>query len=214
MTSVTFTQYTRDALFISLDQVVRSGSFSVTLSLKKFCEAVLGMCETRISNVSRGSLNLVGQVAVQQLWNLFASACISDNWTCTPTSRDQIGECTLFLGQTLVELAFWQLVRHLGEAATQPMWYFQKRRRVLPRDCLDVSKRFSTPSLCQWSALCCTHFKNFIVDTDTMECAPTTTKSLPPPRTTFMSLDRCLRHQSRSPNSRHSLWTCLSNSLS
>ena len=57
----------------------------------------------------------------QQLCSLFASACISDNWTRTTTSRDQHGGCTRFLGQTLIEPLFGQLVRHLGETATPPV---------------------------------------------------------------------------------------------
>ena len=164
MISVTFARYTQyvtrrdtNALLLSLDRSARSSADACLRagSLSAIFSAIISV--TRISNVIHGSLNPVATSScvrhTSSLVTFFSSACISDNWMCNPTSRGQHGGCTLFLGQTLVEPVFLQLVRHLEEAS-------------------NISKRLSTPSFCQWSALYSTHFKNLVVDSNTMMGCP------------------------------------------
>ena len=153
-------------------------SFS-NLVLEKLCEALLGVCETRISNVSHGSLN---PVATSSCMWYTSSFLTSSHLHASPT----IGRVPQLLEISMANVhsswcKLW-LSWYSGswfviwERRQHNRWYsIKKRRRVLPRDCSDVSKRFSTPSLCQWSALYCTNFKNLIVDSDTMmDCAPAT----------------------------------------
>ena len=119
-------------------------SLSAIFSETKFCDAHLGGCETLVSNVTHGPL--IPLTTGSFVWHSgsFVTSShphsISDNWTCTTTSRDRYGGCTLFLVQTLAELVscswldIWKRRQH-------HWWHFiEKWRPVLPRNCSNLSQ--------------------------------------------------------------------------
>ena len=80
--------------------------------------------------------------------------------------------------QILFELAFLQLVSHLGDAATPQVTL---HREVAPGSSTGLLECFHT-LFCQWSALHSTHFKNLVVDSNTMlGCANDDQATLPLP---------------------------------